>query len=346
VSSSIFERHPDQDLLADLAAEVLPQDQARSVEAHVIGCRTCAELLADAERVRRLLVNNDPGPMPADVWARIEAALAVESGQLTTAGRDHSAVPPPARITSMAGSLPPVELDGGAPTSAWRAFVDEPELARPPSPAPSTASLQLRPGRNRGPSIRSRRDVRSEDRSSRRLRPGVVLGIAAAGAGVLAAGAIGAVMITRGGDSGPAVDAIQAPGRTRSVVSTSGVNYTASTLAAQVTRLVARTRTGQLAMTVTPAPTKHAAAGGSTVPTGTSVRTAGTVADPKQLLACLGSLGEHDRLPVAVDLARYAGREAAVIVLPRAGGGFDVWVVARDCRPGVEGELAYRTIKG
>jgi hypothetical protein len=60
---------------------------------------------------------------------------------------------------------------------------------------------------------------------------------------------------------------------------------------------------------------------------------------PAALQACLSAIGATGAQPVAVDLARYAGREAAIIVLPADGGGYDVWVVARDCRPGNDGTI-------
>src|SRR4051794_37686220 len=72
-------RHPDDDLLADLAADVLPVDQAREVEAHVLACDRCASLLSDAEHVRGLLLADDAGPVPPEIWTRIEAALQAAS---------------------------------------------------------------------------------------------------------------------------------------------------------------------------------------------------------------------------------------------------------------------------
>jgi hypothetical protein len=63
---------------------------------------------------------------------------------------------------------------------------------------------------------------------------------------------------------------------------------------------------------------------------------------PAALQECLAAIGAAQVEPVAVDLARYAGREAAIIVLPAEGGGYDVWVVARDCRKG--SDLAFDVI--
>jgi hypothetical protein len=66
---------------------------------------------------------------------------------------------------------------------------------------------------------------------------------------------------------------------------------------------------------------------------------------PAALQACLAAIGAAQVQPVAVDLARYAGREAAIIVLPGDGGGYDVWVVARDCRAKSDGALDFVHVK-
>jgi hypothetical protein len=66
---------------------------------------------------------------------------------------------------------------------------------------------------------------------------------------------------------------------------------------------------------------------------------------PEALQECLNAIGAAKVQPVAVDLARYAGREAAIIVLPVEGGGYDVWVVARDCRAESDGTIDVVPVK-
>jgi len=64
------------------------------------------------------------------------------------------------------------------------------------------------------------------------------------------------------------------------------------------------------------------------------------LADPEAVLAdpgawdrCLQAIGAPAVPPTAVDLARWQGRDAAVLVLPGAAG-LEVWVVSRDCGAG------------
>jgi hypothetical protein len=321
--------HPHQDLLADLAAGVLPLDQARLVEAHVIACQFCERILVDAERVRSLLSPPDPGPMPVDVWARIESGLAGGRSAHTRASETRNWLDTPAPVPAP----PPSMSFDEAPTAAWKAFLTEPAEPPPAAPAQQRVGRAVR-------SVRSRRDVRAEDRGEPAwwARPGVLTGVAAAGLAVLGLGGWAAVSFIGGG--GPADSAADAlPGRNpRSVIHASGADYTASTLVQQATSLA---RTGSPVATAKQSGSGSSIAGGSAAPV-----TPGTVTDPTQLTACLRSLGESDREPLAVDLARYQGREAAVIVLAGKVGGYDIWVVARDCRPGAEGPLAFKSAPG
>ncbi|MFI0717957.1 anti-sigma factor family protein [Streptomyces sp. NPDC021224] len=74
--------HPDVVEIADLAEGILPVERASEVRAHINSCADCADVLASLQEVSGLLaelpVPEAPEPMPADVAARIDAALAAE----------------------------------------------------------------------------------------------------------------------------------------------------------------------------------------------------------------------------------------------------------------------------
>jgi hypothetical protein len=366
-------RHPDDDLLADLAADVLPADQARAVEAHVLGCDRCTRLLEDAERVRSLLLSDDPGPVPADVWQRIEAALTTEASAAQRAhqGRDHT-----------------------GDTAAFRGFVDTPTGSHRVAPVPASPDAQSYdvPSRDAGspgasdadsagwtdadplddpvrwggrpvPSGRSgtggsRRDARTD---LHRRRGPLLLAAAAVLAVVAVTGSV--KLLGRSGPSeasGSAGAAQGAPsasadagsgagaGASRAPIVRSGRDYRATTLAAQASALLGRTAgvagaaTGGAAGSV---PSPEAAAPGvsrlpeAAVPPDTA---ADDITNPSRLTACLDTLGVAGERLVAVDLATYEGREAAILVLTRAdGSGHEVWAVERTCAPGAEGALKY-----
>lgn len=69
------------------------------------------------------------------------------------------------------------------------------------------------------------------------------------------------------------------------------------------------------------------------------------LADPAALRGCLEAIGATGAVPLAVDLAAFEGEDAAVLVLPGATSQqVEVWVVARDCRPGADGLVEYQRI--
>lgn len=70
---------PDLAVLADLSAHLLPPLADRSARAHVDSCPECAGVLRALDQTGSDLRWLPPIPMPVDVIARIDAALAAES---------------------------------------------------------------------------------------------------------------------------------------------------------------------------------------------------------------------------------------------------------------------------
>jgi hypothetical protein len=354
-------RHPDDDQLADLAADVLPVDQARAVEAHVLGCDRCASLLSDAERVRGLLLADDAGPVPPEIWSRIEAALQAASPTSTSPtsptsssppvlGERAPTPPPPAPVEQRVDAAGPGSWDGPDP-------LDNPDdwttAARPVAASRSRSG----PGVPTG-SVRRLSTPRRETRPERRRRPAPLLLVAAAA--VVLAMAVGAVRLVRSG--GDATAALQggssaatasgsADAAAGAALTRSNREYTSSTLATGARSLVAALGRGQAgAVTAEGSSTADAARppaprAATSLPSVTPDPAAADVTNPQRLAACLAALGASPDSAVAVDLARYQGREAAVLVV-RTASGYEVWVVERTCHPGDEGALAETTLAG
>ncbi len=372
-------RHPAQDVLADLAAEVLPDGEARLVEAHVIGCGRCADLLADAERMRRLLMSNDPGPMPAEVWDRIARSLAGEAGaHVAHADQGPAAASEPwvtAEWPADAGWVPaPAEAAAypEANTAQWEQFAvsDVETGGADDSTGPGLdPAPPRRPVRRTASSLRSRRQIRSEDRTMSMLRYARPLGIAAAV--LVLAGAAGLAVaklplgdspsgVTTAADAGASASAGD-PDRAAAVPGTAsaglgaqedantsgtltratGTNYTAEDLAA---RAVALTPDGR--QTPAPAPLSAAdASGDEAQPLNRAPSISGnaTLTDPVKLAECLAALNVESQQPIAVDFARFEGEDAAIIVMAARDGGYQVYAVRRTCGPDDSGALKSTT---
>src|SRR4051794_36087607 len=272
-------RHPDDDQLADLAADVLPVDQARAVEAHVLACDRCASLLSDAERVRGLLLADDAGPVPPEIWSRIEAALQAASPTSTSPtsptsssppvlGERAPPPPPPAPVEQRVDAAGPGSWDGPDP-------LDDPDdwttAARPVAASRSRSGPGIPTG-----SVRRLSTPRRGTPPERRRRPAPLLLVAAAA--VVLAMAVGAVRLVRsGGDATAALQggssagtasgsaAVGAAGAADAAagaaLTRSNREYTSSTLATGARSLVAALGRGQ-AGTVTPqgSSTPHAPA--------------------------------------------------------------------------------------
>lgn len=387
--------HPDPDLLADLVAAVLPPEQALGVEQHVVGCAQCAALLGDAEGVRRLLLEDPVGPIPADVAARLDAALqrealwasaqTVEGPAVAAAANGHAGAEPPAqaqprsrreraRLDRERGEDPPT---GTLPKES---FFDEPyptamiPAGSIPVSSPSGPSVSRLRRADRGGTQRTRRQVRSEERSDRVpawLTGKPVLAVAASLVAVLVLGTA-VQQFTGGADTaatsagGAAADSAGGAAPESAVppvpVLATGTDYTSAKLNAQAKALISKATAFQAAeqrsaLAASGAGSEGGAAGvgggsvtGNSAPTPSSAASVTPPAanellrDPAALDACLAAIDSQGVRPVAVDLATYQGREAAILVLPAAAGGYEVWAVSRTCKPGADGTLIFKPV--
>ncbi|MFD5345280.1 anti-sigma factor family protein, partial [Streptomyces anulatus] len=72
-------QHPEVSEISDLTEGLLSPSRAAEVQQHVAGCDLCSEVRDSLEEIRDLLgTMPTPEPMPEDIAARIDAALAAE----------------------------------------------------------------------------------------------------------------------------------------------------------------------------------------------------------------------------------------------------------------------------
>ncbi|WP_327679034.1 zf-HC2 domain-containing protein [Kitasatospora sp. NBC_00458] len=159
--------HPSVDELADLAEGLIEaRDAAEALRHHLAGCPECRETADALAEVRTLLGATEPPAMPADVAARLDAALAA-------AAADHAA--------TGTGSAPASGEPGSAPQTpgnAPQAPRDAPAPPRPPHAAPTpSAAPRTPPGAPAGRPAASTGPGRAH---SRRRRAALLLGSAAA----------------------------------------------------------------------------------------------------------------------------------------------------------------------
>lgn len=156
----------------------------------------------------------------------------------------------------------------------------------------------------------------------------LVLAVVGVGASVLMSGGGGA---SSGGSSG--ASAKGPGGKATYALLATGADYSASSLAGAVPRLVAgegrpfsAARDGDAGPTTASSPAEGAVAPDDT----------GRLAAGAALADCVTALADAPAVPLAVDLARYEGKPAAVIVLPGLDDPamVDVWVVGPGCRQG------------
>ncbi|GAB3592539.1 hypothetical protein GCM10027446_13370 [Angustibacter peucedani] len=71
----------------------------------------------------------------------------------------------------------------------------------------------------------------------------------------------------------------------------------------------------------------------------------GPLSDATGVASCVAALGAGAARPLLVDVARFEGQPAAVVVLPATGGGREIWVVSTSCAPGQDGTKYFTTAR-
>jgi hypothetical protein len=304
-------RHIRADKLARYRAGDLGTRESARVRAHLDGCARCTAAADDLASVSTLLASVPAPPMPDDITARIEAALAAEA-----ASRAASPAVPAAR-----GPVPVAPGRNGAtrhaaarsPKIRSGSWLRSPVTLRVAAGAAVTAVV-LGGGfaaiRLAGPS-----------------GTGASGSSAAEGSGTSASsGASGAA--AQGSREAPSVArpvptlTYRAGGRSRPfTVLTSSTDLGSGNLAREVGRLILGERTGARQGTyASPAPSAEQSAG-SGIP--------GFA--PAALEGCVTRVadGGHVRL---VQTGRYQGQQAVIIAVSPAGGGpVRIWVVGTGC---------------
>jgi hypothetical protein len=310
-------RHVDAETLARYRQEDLSRRRGSRVRAHLARCERCRALDEDLAGVTALLADAQPPPMPEHLAARIQTALAAEAARRVAL---------PGQVTSAA---PGAGAGGEAPQSRT-----EPAGTGVPD---RRTSRHGRHGRDR-----MRRQPRFTSPVALRTMAAAAAVVVLAGGGYEIAQHVGGSSSQRstasgsaatpprqGNFSAPAAGGSTAlPGprylhaaHTDIPVVASQTNYTPAMLKDQVRNMLARY--GQPALSGPSALRSPVAAGNPSatfgnIPVSTLAGCVTRVADGRQVLL--------------VDVARYRGTPATVIVTrTSAGGPEQVWVVSPGC---------------
>jgi len=304
--------HVGQQRLAEFREGLLPARRAARIAAHLRECPRCAEAGAQLDAVTAILASTPAPPMPASLAERLDAALAAEIARSAAAAAPAGAAPADG-AASPAGGRPPAGATAphGASTPGERMAHRE-----------AAAGGRDTAGRRAGPS-------RAPWRLSLRVATAAAAVVILAGGGyavvrALSPGTTGESASTSSGSTahsavtGPSASALPpeaAPAAPGAAVTgglplvASRTDYRAGQLPAQVSSVLRRN----------PSPPRS------------PVHPAAPMSGFPHLAACVSHITGGGR-PQLVDVARYGGRPAAVIVVPAPGTAtLRVWVVGPGC---------------
>ncbi|MEV4875731.1 anti-sigma factor family protein [Streptomyces cyaneofuscatus] len=311
-------QHPEVSEISDLTEGLLTPSRAGEIRDHLAECELCAEVRDSLEEVRELLgALPDPEPMPGDITARIDAALAAEA---------------------RAGSPADEAADGSRATAVSRDAdvsreTSNAETGDPSSVTPRTGSSPARPaGRPHGSTGPGRN-------RTRRRRRAVFLGTAC-GAAIIGMSVLFLQNLSSSPDSsGASAD------RAAVSASESGTHgYSQETLETQVQDLLAGGAGTDEFSGQKQAPSTDEQAVPEAETPGTKASRSPLIAPAVAVPPCVQQATGRTTPALAVDEGTYQGTDAFLVVLPHPSDPTRVqaYVVASSCvdtAPGSTGRL-------
>lgn len=318
--------HVDVRVLADLDEDLLDPVQTVAVQAHLSGCESCRADQAAVHAVRAALAADDPGPMPAAVISRLDAALRAEAGPVSAAAGATAAVP------SLAAARERRVRTRRAFPSRWLVGAAAAVVLVLGGGAIAVQGLGLGGGSSGG-AASSGSAVTSGGQEDSAGQNGAAAGRSQSG--------------TSGGTSGAkATRPVLTPPRR---VLHTGDNYSPITLAPLVRSLLGPTAPGtpepEVSPPSTPSPSPaESEAPGPPTTLQTAVPNTSVPPVPAGLPDCLGRQEvAPDTRPLAVDTGTWQQAPAIVVVLPAAQpADVRVLVLSKGCSA-TRGELLYET---
>ncbi|MFJ9772855.1 hypothetical protein ACIRVF_16715 [Kitasatospora sp. NPDC101157] len=305
--------HPSVEELADLAEGLVESAAAAALHRHLNGCAECRETVDALAEVQALLGAVEPEPVPTDIAARLDAALAEAAlAEAALAERPQEGPPQPFPATPRAEAS-----------------------ATPVRTAPAPSAPPSRPGSSAGPGSSGPGRPRP-----RRRRFAVLLGAAAA---LAAFGLGGALLLDHSENTRTSAASAASVGspddrsaRTPHLAGP-GTVYREDQLTAQVQQLLARSGAEPGLRATGPARSDAAPAEGvRPEPSGPA-----SPAAPATPAACRAPA---PGTPLATDRGSYQGSPVEVLVYPAPDrpGFVDVYLRSPDCGP----VLLHRTVPG
>jgi hypothetical protein len=302
-------RHASLEELARLAADDLKPRQAARIRHHLASCAECTELNAQLSAVPAILSSVHFGPMPDNLSARVETALAVEARQrlasepATEAGRRE--------LPARSGRLGRPRR--GADGVGWRL----PGLSVAATRALATAGAIALIGGG-GYEIASHSGIGTTTTASSSSGQSN-----ASVPGAAASQAVGAPVNYGHGAAARSIPTV-----------TSATDFEPSTLVQQV---IAAWDAAQMQNVHAGAPVNSpfAAAGSATNSSGLRGLANNHMLTGESLGSCVGQFAAPGRIMQLVENARYKGKPATIIVTSAPSGhGAEVWVVGESCSAG------------